>query len=266
MTSKKCPWCQEEIPEAARKCRFCHEHIQEKSIPGRIWAALKLPILFGIPVIATGLLTGWLVPHLTDRLNRQRVVADARLRIAREVVQEGTSVESQIGNFQTIFELFYKDSLRMTPKEFRIMQDEMRKELTVRYLNFEGRAWWWFRQVEWEANFPEPLDARKQEELETLCDKYLRLLNETTSSLDILWSGLLRTTTDRDKYGESVSAQSKILGDLGEERRKVLGALSNVFAEKRPHSNSLLQFFAARTDEVSDRHRSRMVLSGRAPE
>jgi hypothetical protein len=101
-------------------------------------------------------------------MNYDRTSREARLRIAQDIAEQGTLVETQINNLQTMFSIFLEDTRGMAPAEIRQAQQEMRRQVTEHFLEFERKAWWWFRKVQRDADFPSPLPGEHRTHLDSL--------------------------------------------------------------------------------------------------
>ena len=110
---------------------------------GKKFGILRHPLT----VLLTGtLLTYLLLPVISARLNRSRLLTEARLNRALEIISRSSEVEREINSLQTVLDTFHKDNLSGLSLQENRQSEQMRlrSEVQQRYLAFDNKAWWWY--------------------------------------------------------------------------------------------------------------------------
>ena len=151
-------------------------------------------------------------------------------------------VEGQIESFLHLLRILYRQIDGATDeRETLQFREEVRRELLTRYIDFSATAWWWFRKIQHDAEFPVPLEATDRTELQRLGDEYYSRLIETTKALDSRRDGFLKQSLrpGGEFYFTLLRREEAALSALGEERRAILGRMAHLF-ESTPRSQWLL--------------------------
>jgi hypothetical protein len=228
----KCKHCLEDIPAGATRCSKCHGDLKGSNLS---W--MKKAALAGAGIFATAVITSSIVPGISAELDHDRTLREERLRVAHSIVEQGTRVEIDINNLQTMLTVFFKDSRAMSAGELKEAQEQMRPAFASRYLEFERVGWWWFRRVQRDARFPEPLEDWKSRQLDSLCNEYSATLGKSTAALNEIWTAVLREPPTKDhiaRQGKLITRHNAALEPLGEKRRDLIWKMASLFERPQP--------------------------------
>jgi hypothetical protein len=178
----------------------------------------------GLTLLAAGaVLTYVLVPLV----NEARLLQEARIKKALEILETGSEVDANLNSLQTTLAIFHKDHSyeRLPPDQYAAARHRALERMEARYLEFDKRAWWWLRRVE--------ADARllKVEGFKDYSNKYMKSLIASTQKLDTFWTRLLRQNSNPQdpEIGRLVETTQEELTRLNLERTKWLYQMVKVF-------------------------------------
>src|SRR5258708_16123939 len=186
-----CPQCAESIPTAAKRCSHCHSDLDQTTGRRRFFKRARKGIWVLLSIVGTALLTTWIVPLIVDRVNHQKTLYEARVRIAEQVIENGNATETRLDDLETILAIFPQDARELSPAQFREEQPQAPSRLTAPYFEFTRIGWWWFGKTQREADFPKPLTDDRQKELRRLADEYDKALYQSTIALTAEWDAVL---------------------------------------------------------------------------
>jgi hypothetical protein len=94
-----------------------------------------------------------LIPWIGDKISRNKVVQDARLRKAIEIVDNNTKTVSQLNSMVTRLTSFHENNVRRSPApdKLRELQEKLVEDMDSRWAEFEKTGWWWYQDLNDEA-------------------------------------------------------------------------------------------------------------------
>ena len=147
-------------------------------------------------LVVGAVVTSILVPILSDRVNREKLLRERRLNIAMEIIKDNVETNRRLNSMVTALELFQKDNSGPSARvvDYRAEQKELRGKIDQAYLEFDSQAWWWYSEIYSEAVVVNIISSRDLNELSRIRHEYGENLGESTRTLDGLWNPFLRDT------------------------------------------------------------------------
>jgi hypothetical protein len=178
-----------------------------------------------------------LIPYFSERATRKKVLQEARLRKAIDIVDNNTRTVSQLNSLGTRVVMFHENNARLkpTPARLRELQDKLIEDMDSRYLEFEKTGWWWYRDLNDEAVILKIVPASGSDSLRNDVNAYGANILNTTNALKGFWHACVSAEYDykNDKINQLKNEMDQKLGALFAERNEILGRLVNDFAS--PH-------------------------------
>ena len=189
-----------------------------------------------ILIIGTAL-SAILIPSFSSRLDHQRLIDEARLKKATEILADNAETERNLNRLFTTLGIFQKDSSGPAARFVGLekAQKELRTLMVERYLEFDRQAWWWPAQMHVEAKILEIASQEELNRLEQISKQYNDNLLASTAAIDKLWDAFLR-----DKYNpkdpkneELLKKTQEALTQLNQERSKLCVEAAQILAKKQ---------------------------------
>lgn len=153
----------------------------------------KLPGVLGHPfflVIATALLGSLLIPPLSDSINQKKVLNDARLRKAIEIVNNNTRTITQLNSMVTRLSSFHSNNIRRQPSPAKLqeLQDKLIEDMDSRWSEFDKMGWWWYQDLYDEAVILGIIQPGESGKLRRDIDAYHDNILKTSNAMKLLWN------------------------------------------------------------------------------
>ena len=162
----------------------------------KVYRLLEHPLL--LLLIGT-ILTTWLVPVISARVDRKKLIQEKSQEEATKIIQDSQDVNRALNGMQVTLEFFYKNN-RQGPfqkaRHYAAAQQKTLADLQDQYKAFDKLAWWWPRDIRWEASFLDFMSEDKLKQIQADGDAYTANLSECMDILDRLWDDLLRKPFD----------------------------------------------------------------------
>ena len=144
-----------------------------------------------------------LIPIVSERIGKKRVLQEARIKKAAEIVDNNIRTLSQINSLITRLNMFHDDNVRLkpSPEKLGVFQDKLAEDMNSRYLEFEKTGWWWYRNLNDEAVILEIVSASGSQKLRDDINAYAQNINETVSAFGDFWHICLSKEYDFQKDG-----------------------------------------------------------------
>src|SRR6266536_1395231 len=109
---------------------------------------MNIKPFFGHPlvvVIVSAVIGSLLIPPISDAINRKKVVREARLRKAIEIVDNNTKTITQLNSMVTRLSSFHDNNIRRqpTPAKLKELQEKLVEDMDNRWSEFDKMGWWW---------------------------------------------------------------------------------------------------------------------------
>jgi len=197
---------------------------------------LRHPLL----LLAVGSIIGsFLIPYLTDRATKKKVLQEARLRKAVDIVDTNTRMVSQLNSISTRVSMFHENNLRLkpSPEELRTARDKLIEDIDERYLEFEKAGWWWYRDLIDEAVILKIVPPNGSDQLREHINSYGQNMLDTTNALKTMWHPCISAEYDyKGKKGEEISEIKKKmdvrLNELFNQRNAIVNQLVADFTKE----------------------------------
>jgi|SRR6267142_1957442 len=205
--------------------------MSESVPPKRRLLFLRHPLL--ILLIGTGL-SSWLIPYFSARLDHEKLIREARLKKATEIVADNKETERNLNRLLTTLEMFHKDNSGSAARatNYKKEQRELRRIMTERYLEFDRQGWWWYSQIYDEAKILEIVSPHELERLAQISHEYSQNIGSSVGAVDELWSLFLRETyvpSDLRNLELMKQTRTKLEG-LNRERSKLVFESAQIFS------------------------------------
>ncbi|HEX8000184.1 MAG TPA: hypothetical protein VF528_17480 [Pyrinomonadaceae bacterium] len=197
---------------------------------------LKHP-LFLLIIGAT--ITSLLVPYLNSKVNRNRMLQEARQKKALEIVNRNTEFNIKLNALKTMMESFHNQNVRLQlqPSELREAQLKFRDDFNKRYLELDESAWWWHSNIARESSILALIPTDALPVLDSELKEYAANVSRSVGSLRPFWQKL--TSSDYNPNDEKSREEvKKILADAGKEGY-LFGERNSIIEKITRHYTSL---------------------------
>src|SRR2546423_13491291 len=150
--------------------------------PKRMLSMLKHPLFL---MFVGSVIGSFLIPWISQKTDKNRVLREARLKKAVEIVNNNTMTLSQLNSLVTRLGIFHKDNIRLkpTPAKLNILQDKLAEDMNSQYAEFEKTGWWWYRSLNDEAVILEIVPPTGSNRLGHDVDPYDDTITQTVVAL-----------------------------------------------------------------------------------
>lgn len=153
-----------------------------------------------------------LIPYFGERATKKKVLQEARLRKAVDIIDTNTRTVSQLNSLATRVAMFHENNIRLqpSPAELKVSREKLIEDMDARYLEFEKIGWWWYRDLNDEAVILHIVPPSGSDQLREHINSYGNNMLETTNALKLLWHPCISADYDyKGKRGEEISAIKK---------------------------------------------------------
>jgi hypothetical protein len=179
-------------------------------------------------------LSSWLIPYFSARLDHEKLIREARLRKATEIIEDNKETERNLNRLLTTLEMFHKDNSGSAARasNYKKEQRELRRIMAERYLEFDRQGWWWYSQIYDEAKILEIVSPHELERLGQISQQYSENIGSSVGAVDGLWSLFLRETyvPSEPKNLELMKQTRSKLESLNRERSKLVFESAQIFS------------------------------------
>ena len=196
---------------------------------------LKHPLFL---LIIGSIIGSFLIPWISERNDKSRVLREARLKKAVEIVDNNTRTLSQLNSLVTRLGIFHKDNIRLRPssKTLSALQDKLAEDMDKGYAEFEKNGWWWYRSLNDEAVILEIVPTTGSDKLRHDIDAYAENITQTVAAFGDFWHKCLSREYDFEENGQVTQIQNKMnvrLNQLAGERVALVNNLVQDFQTGR---------------------------------
>lgn len=204
-----------------------------KKLSTILWETSTHPLL----LIFVGSVVGSiLIPVVSERINRKKVLHEAGLRKAVEIIDNNTRTISQLNSLVTRLAIFDDDNIRLkpSPEKLKTNQDKLADDMNSRYLEFEKDGWWWYRHLNDEAVILKIVPPTGSDKLRNDVNAYAQNINDTVNSFQDLWHICLSKDYDFKKDGQVPGIRKKMNDRLTELANQRISLVNNLVQDFTP--------------------------------
>jgi hypothetical protein len=176
-----------------------------------------------------------LIPWIGNQINRKKVLQEARLRKAVEIVESNTKTVSQLNGMVTKLSSFHDNNIKLkpTPAKLGELQMKLVEDMDSRWSDFDKTAWWWPEDLNTEAMILGTIPASGAGTLRKDIDAYKKNILDTSNAMKELWSPCISADYDYkdDRINKVRDEMRKKLVDLFNARNQLVTNLVNDFKE-----------------------------------
>jgi hypothetical protein len=199
-------------------------------------------------------LSAIVIPGIVSDSSEIESLHEARLKTALNVGDRNEDFVSKLNVLKTFMLTFHEQNVRMKapPTKLRDEQEHFRKEYTERYLALDSTAWWWYWDVEREAQIFNWLSPAELQSLHNELTEYGNSVIASKSAIEPLWKYL--SSKDYSLSPESLKqisdfteAMNTDLVKAKQNRENHVYNISQLFARcnyKKPRKGLLERIFA----------------------
>jgi hypothetical protein len=174
-----------------------------------------------------------LIPRISEQAGKTKVLQDARLRTAVQIVDNNTRTVSQINSIVTKLSTLHDENRRLKPSPAKLSerQDKLAEEVSNRYEEFEKTGWWWYRDLNDEAVILELVPPTGSDKLREDVNAFANNILETVNTMNELRHACLAAAYDyKDERVTKIKDDvNKRLGSLFNARNNLVNHLVNDF-------------------------------------
>jgi len=200
--------------------------------PKGVVGVLRHPLFL---LIVGSIIGSFLIPWISQRSDKSRVLREARLKKAVEIVGNNTRSLAQLNSLVTRLGIFHKDNIRLKPSPAKLsaLQEKLAEDMDKQYAEFEKTGWWWYRSLNDEAVILEIVPRTGSDKLRHDIDNYAENMTQTVASFGDLWHKCLSKEYDFQENGPVTQIQTKMnerLKQLATERIALINNLVQDFS------------------------------------
>jgi len=155
--------------------------------------SLLKALVFPSALLCVGsVLSAIVIPGIVSDSSEIESLHEARLKKAIDFGSRNEDFVSKLNVLKTLMLTFDGQNVRMKtpPAKLREDQEDFRKEYTERYLALDSTAWWWYWDVEREAQIFNWLSPAELQTLHKEINEYGNSVVASKSAIDPLWKYL----------------------------------------------------------------------------
>jgi hypothetical protein len=200
------------------------------------WAQTGLTALL-IPLLLA-LFSSYCLPRIVEKSNRRQLSRTERLKKAFDFGERNKEMNSRLNALKTRMHIFNQQNVRgrFSPVQVREAQKLFEQQHTSDYLDLDKNAWWWYWDLEREAQVFDLLSAQELNVLHDLLLKYGNNMSQSVGSISPAWEYLSSADYKSDKGGQKrfadlYAAMIAKLDALANERSELIKSISKLFAQ-----------------------------------
>jgi hypothetical protein len=176
-----------------------------------------------------------LIPPVSEKINRQKVLHEARLRKAVEIVDNNTKTVTQLNSMVTRLTSFHDTNIRRQPppEKLKQLQEKLVEDMDNRWLEFEKTGWWWYQDLNDEAVILGIIPATGTGALRQHVNAYHANILATSNAMKLMWRPCKAADYDyKDpRFIKILEDMNRTLNDLFNERIQLVNNLVSDFTE-----------------------------------
>jgi len=180
------------------------------------------------------------IPGIVAESNQAEALRVARLKKAFDIGEHNKEFNSRINVLKTRMHSFNEQNIRarFSSAHLREAQREFRQKHTDDYLELDRMAWWWYWDLEREAEIYDLLAPEELKSLHDASEKYGANVVLTVATITPLWQYLSSSeynlsAENQKRVGSVESEMMKKLQDLSDERTQLAKVMASSFAQSR---------------------------------
>jgi hypothetical protein len=193
--------------------------------------ALLIPLLLA-------LFSSYCLPRIVEKSNRRELSRTERLKKAFDFGERNKEMNSRLNAMKTRMHGFNAQNVRgrFSMTQFRETQKLFQQQHTSDYLELDRNAWWWYWDLEREAQVFDLLSAAELKVFHNLLLKYGSNMAQSVGAISPTWVYLSSADYRLDKPGqerfEALYAEMiKKLDALATERYELIKSITKLFAQ-----------------------------------
>jgi hypothetical protein len=188
-----------------------------------------------------------IVPILHEKIVQDDYLTQRREELSLGVIKESFHDSEDLNAITTTFAIFQKGEL-LYPGNRLPRQNELRKQYSALYLEFDHHAWWWPEEYQLQANLLHYSNEDKGA-MNTLSDQYKKNLASACNLIDQTVNILLDEKFDpkNEKTLRLIQNNMATLQRYNSERADIIGKLSFVYM--RPVAKPFYSIFVTKIYE-----------------
>jgi hypothetical protein len=200
-----------------------------------LFSVLKHPLFL---LVVGSVIGSFLIPWISQKNDRNRVLREARLKKQVEIVNNNTETISQLNSLVTRLGIFHKDNIRLKPSPAKLedLQDKLADDMNRRYGEFEKAGWWWYRSLGEEAVILQIVPRGGSDKLRNDVNAYADNITQTVAAFNDFWHKCLSKEYDFEENGNVTQIQHKMnerLNQLATERVTLVNNLVQDFGTEQ---------------------------------
>lgn len=192
---------------------------------------------FAVPLLFV-LLSTYFIPKIIEKSNKTEALRAARLKKSVDVGDRNREFTSKLNVLKTSMLTFNNQNVRgkLSGSELKEAQKQFQKVYTERYLALDELAWWWYWDLEREAQAFDLLSPSESQKMLRLVKEYGDNVAASVGALDALWKHLSSANynTTGDSQAQIKVFEGKMNADLGllyEKRTLLVKDIASMFAQ-----------------------------------
>ncbi len=191
-----------------------------------------------VPLIIV-ILSNYFIPSIIEKSNKREALRAARLKKSLDVGDHNKDFTTQLHRLKTMMQMFNGLNIRrkLSEAQLRGAQDAFQKEYTNQYLALDETAWWWYGELQRDAETYDLLSPDEEKKLVELTQKYGDNVTAAVGTVGPLWSYLSSSEyslrEDKNQFGTLESKMNTDLTRLYDDRVQLVREISKLFAQSQ---------------------------------
>lgn len=133
----------------------------------------------------TTLLSLFVIPEITERSSRKKLVQETRVQKSLEIIHHVTFDSARLNQIRTLFHIFEKEARALADAaELASCRARLKSAADDIYLSFDSDAWWWHQEILHQTAILDLLSAERRTEFSKLTQRYSDNLITTKNLFD----------------------------------------------------------------------------------
>jgi hypothetical protein len=191
----------------------------------------------GIPILLA-LFSNFVIPNVIQKSNKAEALRTSRLQKALDIRSHNEDFTIKLHRLKTMMQTFNKQNVRrrLSASQLTERQNVLQKDYTERYLTLDETAWWWYWDLERDAEIYKLLSPGETKKLVEILKKYGDATSASVGAIDPVWDHLSSSdySLSKNRQDQLQKLEEKMNTDINRlfyERANLEKEMSTLFAQ-----------------------------------
>lgn len=191
----------------------------------------------GIPILLA-LFSNFVIPNIIEKSNKAEALRTSRLQKALDIRGHNEDFTIKLHRLKTMMQTFNKQNVRrrLSGAQLAEKQNTFQREYTERYLTLDETAWWWYWDLERDAEIYKLLSPGETKKLVEILKTYGDATAASVGAIDPVWNHLSSSdySLNKNRQDQLQKLEAKMNTDINRlfyERANLEKEMSTLFAQ-----------------------------------